>query len=351
MNRDLSLENIEALLSAFNDRLKGVTQPGDLDLLKRDWLSKDGHVKELFKGLRDVAAEDKPVVAQRLNALRERVEQGIAEREAEFKRRAMRRELEGEYIDLSLPHSGGGLGNVHPITVVEERITDILRPFGFESVMGPEIETEYYCFDALNIPKHHPARDMQDTFYTETGHVLRTHTTAVQARMLQNRALFQGKKLPLKVASFGKVYRNENEDASHQAVFHQYELVWVEEGLTLAHLQGLITHILKELYGKRRKVQFSPKFYPYTEPSIGPKIDCSICKGNGCPACGGAGWVTVAGAGMIHRNVLAEFGFDPDEVSGFAFGLGTSRLAAQLFNLPHLRAVYENDLRVLREAI
>jgi phenylalanyl-tRNA synthetase alpha chain len=351
MNRDLSLENIEALLSAFNDHLKGVTQPSDLEVLKRDWLSKDGLVKELFKGLRDISAEDKPTVAARLNGLRERVEGGISEREAEFKHRAMQRQLEGEYIDLSLPHSGGGLGSVHPITVVEERITEILRPFGFESVMGPEIETEYYCFDALNIPKHHPARDMQDTFYTETGHVLRTHTTAVQARMLQNRALFEGKKLPLKVASFGKVYRNENEDASHQAVFHQYELVWVEPGLTLAHLQGLITHILKELYGKRRKVQFSPKFYPYTEPSIGPKIDCSICKGDGCPACGGAGWVTVAGAGMIHRNVLAEFGFDPDEVSGFAFGLGTSRLAAQLFNLPHLRAVYENDLRVLREAI
>lgn len=351
MSNELSQENLTRLAATFEQQLGGVSQPSDVDLLKRDWLAKEGTIKELFKGLRDVPVEDKPAVAALLNELKAKVEGGIEAKEREFKQGALRKQLEGEYLDLSLPEMGGGLGSVHPISIVEERITEILKPFGFESVMGPEVETDYYCFDALNIPKHHPARDMQDTFYTETGHVLRTHTTAVQARMLQNRALFEGKKLPLKVASFGKVYRNENEDASHQAVFHQYELVWVEQGLTLSNLQALITHILKELYGKRRKVQFVPKFYPYTEPSIGPRIDCAICKGAGCPACGGAGWVTVAGAGMIHRNVLAEFGFDPNEVSGFAFGLGTSRLAAQLYNLPHLRAVYENDLRVLREVV
>lgn len=351
MSTELSPEHLQELATSFAGQLQGVKQPGDVDLLKRDWLAKEGIIKELFKGLRDVPADQKPAVAALLNELKSKVESGIEAKEHEFKQRLLQMQLEEEFLDLSLPEMGSGLGSVHPITIVEERISEILRPFGFESVMGPEIETEYYCFDALNIPAHHPARDMQDTFYTETGHVLRTHTTAVQARMLQNRALFEGKKLPLKVASFGKVYRNENEDASHQAVFHQYELVWVEKGLTLSNLQALITHILKELYGKRRKVQFVPKFYPYTEPSIGPRIDCAICKGNGCPACGGAGWVTVAGAGMIHRNVLQEFGFDPHEVSGFAFGLGTSRLAAQLFNLPHLRAVYENDLRVLREVV
>jgi phenylalanyl-tRNA synthetase alpha chain len=351
MSTDLSPDNLTKLTASFEQQLRGVQQQSDIELLKRDWLAKEGIIKELFKGLRDVPADQKPTVAAQLNELKRKVEGEIEAKEHAFKQGALRKQLEEEYLDLSLPEMGGGLGSVHPITIVEERITEILRPFGFESVMGPEIETEYYCFDALNIPAHHPARDMQDTFYTETGHVLRTHTTAVQARMLQNRALFEGKKLPLKVASFGKVYRNENEDASHQAVFHQYELVWVEKGLTLSNLQALITHILKELYGKRRKVQFMPKFYPYTEPSIGPRIDCAICKGAGCPACGGAGWVTVAGAGMIHRNVLAEFGFDPNEVSGFAFGLGTSRLAAQLFNLPHLRAVYENDLRVLREVV
>lgn len=351
MSSDLSQAHLEELRKRFEQQLVAAQAAADIDLLKRDWLSKEGTIKELFKGLRDVPAEEKPRVAAALNDLKSIVESGIEAKELAFRDQALRKQLENEHLDLSLPAMGGGLGTVHPITVVEERITDILRPFGFQSVMGPELETEYYCFDALNIPKHHPARDMQDTFYTETGHVLRTHTTSVQARLLQQRALFEGKKLPIKIASFGKVYRNESEDASHQAMFHQYELVWVDKGLTLANLQGLITHILKELYGKRRKVQFTPRFYPYTEPSIGPRIDCAICRGAGCPSCGGAGWVTVAGAGMIHRNVLTEFGFDPDEVSGFAFGLGTSRLAGQLFELPHLRAVYENDLRILKEIV
>lgn len=351
MSADLSPANLQQLSERFEQQLKGASNPADVDLLKRDWLAKEGIVKELFKGLRDVPADEKPTVAALLNELKNKVEGGLAAKENAFKQAALNKQLEEEYLDLSLPEKSSGLGTVHPISVVEERITEILRPFGFESVMGPEIETDYYCFDSLNIPKHHPARDMQDTFYTETGHVLRTHTTSVQARMLQNRALFHGKKLPLKIASFGRVYRNETEDASHQAMFHQYELVWIEKGLTLAHLTGLITHIIKELYGKRRKVQFVPKFYPYTEPSIGPRIDCSVCRGSGCPSCGGAGWVTIAGAGMVHRNVLTEFGFDPDEVSGFAFGLGTSRLAGQFFNMPHLRAVYENDLRILKELV
>jgi phenylalanyl-tRNA synthetase alpha chain len=351
MGIDLSQASLKELSGRFDQQLAVAQTSADLELLKRDWLSKDGTIKELFKGLRDVPADQKPAVASLLNELKTKVEADIEQRESALREGALKKQLENEYVDFSLPVSSAGLGAVHPLAVVEERITEILRPFGFQSVMGPEIEEEYYCFDSLNIPKHHPARDMQDTFYTDTGHVLRTHTTSVQARLLQQRALFEGKKLPIKVASFGKTYRNEKEDASHQAMFHQYELVWVEKGLTLAHLQGLITHILKELFGKRRKVQFTPRFYPYTEPSIGPRIDCAICRGSGCPTCGNAGWVTVAGAGMIHRNVLQEFGYNPDEVSGFAFGLGTSRLAAQFFNLPHLRAVYENDLRVLKEIV
>ena len=351
MASNLSSDHIAELNQQFAEELEKVYDREALDALRRRWLAKEGIVKELFKGLRSVAAEEKPAVAALLNELKVTVESAVEAKEAQQASQALTKQLQEEFLDLSLPEQGPGLGSIHPITVVEERITEILRPFGFQSVMGPELESEYYCFDSLNIPKHHPARDMQDTFYTTSGHVLRTHTTSVQARMIQARSLFEGKKLPLKIASFGKVYRNETEDASHQAMFHQYELVWVEKGLTLAHLTGLIIHIVKELYGKRRKVQFIPKFYPYTEQSIGPRMDCSICKGGGCQSCGGAGWVTVGGAGMIHRKVLEEFGFDPDEVSGFAFGLGTSRLAGQLCDMPHLRAVYENDLRILKEFV
>jgi phenylalanyl-tRNA synthetase alpha chain len=351
MSTDLSQTRINELSDQFASQLKAVHTPGDLDLIRRDWLGKDGLIKGLFGLLREIPASEKPAIAAALNEFKERVESDVRTREEGFRAAERQKKLQEQFLDLSLPGASTGLGSVHPLTVVEEKITAILRPFGFESIMGPEIEHDYYCFDSLNIPKHHPARDMQDTFYTATGHVLRTHTTSVQTRILQQRQLFENGRLPIKIASFGRAYRNETEDASHQAMFHQYELVWVEEGLTLANLMGLITHIIKELYGRRRKVCFQPKFYPYTEPSIGPKIDCSVCKGDGCSSCGGAGWVTVGGAGMIHRNVLREFGFDPEKVSGFAFGLGTSRLAAQMYNFPHMRSLYENDLRILKEIV
>ena len=339
---ELATTNLDELLNSLGLSLKSVEQPSDLEVLKRDWLGKEGTLKLFFKQLRDVPAETRPAVAAKLNQIKSLLEEFIAKKEGEFSSSARSKALEQELIDSSLPGLAPGLGEIHPVTRIERRFAALLRPFGFRSVPGPEIETEYFCFDALNIPKHHPARDMQDTFFTDTGHVLRTHTTAVQARELKTGAL------PLKVASFGRVYRNETEDASHQAMFHQFELVWIDEGLTLANLLAMIQHILKGLYGKRTKVRFVPKYYPYTEPSLGPQIDCAFCKGAGCALCGGSGWLTVGGAGMVHRNVFTEFKYDLNKVSGIAFGMGSSRLAAQLCNFPHLRAVYDNDLRVLK---
>lgn len=339
---ELSLEALATLDVKLAQTLAGLKTPADLDAFRREWLSKEGVIKSLLRSLKELPAELKPVVAAKLNGLKTHVEEFVEKRTQEFAAAERLAHLQSEFYDLSLPGCCPGLGQVHPLTGVERRIAEILRPFGFRCVQGPEVETEYFCFDALNIPPHHPARDMQDTFYTETGHVMRTHTTSVQSRVLAKG------ELPVKVASFGRVYRNETEDPSHQAMFHQFELVWVEEGLTLAHLLGLINHILKAIYGKRRKVRFVPKFYPYTEPSIGAQLDCSLCKSQGCPACGGAGWVTIAGAGMVHRKVLQEFKYDPEKVTGFAFGLGTSRLTAQLAGMPTLKAVYENDLRVFK---
>lgn len=322
--------------------LKKIDSVEQLEELKKEWLSKDGKIKTLFKQLRELSPEKKAEVAAGVNEIRDLLERFVVEKESEFSNKTLLEKMRGEFLDPSLPSRFSGLGRVHPVTRVERRITEILRPFGFVNVLGPEVETEYFCFDSLNIPPHHPARDMQDTFYTETGHLLRTHTTSVQSRSLQKGGS------PLKIASFGKVYRNETEDASHQAMFHQFELVWIEEGLTLANLMGIMSHILKSLYGKRRKVKFVPKFYPYTEPSIGPQINCTLCNGKGCPACGHAGWVTVGGSGMVHRNVLKEFNYDPDKVSGFAFGLGTSRLAGQMYDVPKLKQLYDNDLRILK---
>ena len=313
----------------------------DFMALKVSWLGKEGVIKELFKQLRDIPADEKPTVAAALNQFKEKTEALFEHKEKSFEEKTLLEKLKNEFLDPTLPSKSTHLGRIHPITSVERLIADILAPFGFKNVLGPEVETDYFCFDSLNIPPHHPARDLQDTFYTDTGEVLRTHTTSVQARTLKEGGL------PIKVASFGKVYRNETEDASHQAMFHQFELVWIEPGLTLSNLLALISHILKSVYGKKRKVGFVPKFYPYTEPSIGAQIQCSLCHGQGCPACGGSGWVTIGGAGMVHRNVLTEFGYNPDEVSGFAFGLGTSRLAGQLYDIPKLKTLYDNDLRIL----
>lgn len=328
-----------ALQSELAAALQAVSNRAELDEQRRIWLSKDGRIKSLFNELRSVPNEEKPKVAAGLNLLKVQADEFFSAAEARLSDSVLKTSISSEWFDPSIPGYRLGVGGRHPISEVEQKIVAILKPFGFENVYGPEIETEYFCFDALNIPPHHPARDMQDTFYTKDGWVLRTHTTSVQARTLQKG------KLPVKVASFGRVYRNEAEDASHQAMFHQFELIWVEPGLTLANLMGLIEQILRGLYGQKRKIRFVPKFYPYTEPSIGPQIDCSMCQGEGCGLCGHSGWVTVAGAGMIHRKVLLEFGYDPTKVSGFAFGLGTGRLACQAAGLRDGRLLYDSDLR------
>ena len=338
----LNETDFNKLINELTSTIEAASSVEQLTPLKILWTGKDGHIKEFFKQLRDIPAENKASVASGLNQFKDKVEELFKTKEQQLAAKTLSAKLSSVFLDGSLPGKDVGLGSLHPITLVERRITEILRPFGFVNVLGPEVETEYFCFDSLNIPKHHPARDLQDTFYTEDGFVLRTHTTSVQARTLKEGGL------PVKVASFGKVFRNETEDASHQAIFHQFELVWIEQGLTLSNLMALITHILKSLYGQRRKVRFVPKFYPYTEPSIGPQIQCSLCDGKGCPACGGSGWVTIGGAGMIHRNVLNEFNYDSNTLSGFAFGLGTSRLAGQMYDIPKLKQLYDNDLRILR---
>ncbi|MCB0310303.1 MAG: hypothetical protein KDD42_03655, partial [Bdellovibrionales bacterium] len=215
-NPVIDLENLRLELERA---MSAASSVADLEIVKRDWLSKDGVLKRLFKDLRDLSPEDKPKTAAGLNQLRDILESFLREKAEQFAVAESEQAMQAEFLDLSLPASYSGYGSVHPVTKVERQIAQILRPFGFENVLGPEIETEYYCFDALNIPPHHPARDMQDTFYVDTGHVLRTHTTSVQARELQKG------KIPVKVASFGRVYRNETEDASHQAMFHQFELV------------------------------------------------------------------------------------------------------------------------------
>lgn len=342
---DITSFNLDDFLTKVRTDFAAVSNDSELDETRRSYLGKDGTIKLLLKQLKQVPPESKATVAAGLNEAKKVAEELTEATKGELASRSLQAALSGTFIDLSLPETGAGFGGVHPIRLLERKIDALLAPFGFRIVEGPEVETNYYCFDALNIPEHHPARDMQDTFYTENGHVLRTHTTSVQARELERSSKEKNGGLPVKIISRGRVYRNETEDTSHQSMFHQYELVWVEAGLRLSDLMGILSYLLKGLYGKNRKVRFVPKFYPYTEPSLGAQINCTICNAKGCGSCGGSGWVTILGSGMIHENVLREFGYDPHAVSGIAFGLGTARLAAQFYGADHLKMLYDNDLR------
>lgn len=332
---------IESLKNSYPVELSKVISPNQLQEFKSKYLGKASLIKDLLSQVGKLPKEDRTEFATVVNSIKNELELEIKNKELELQEKILNDKLKESFFDFSLPGKGAGVGREHPITSVEQGILKLLKPLGFKVVYGPEVETEYYCFDSLNIPPHHPARDMQDTFYTTTGHVLRTHTTSVQARVLEKR------ELPVKVVSMGRVYRNETEDASHTAMFHQFELVWLEKGLRLIDLTSLIDYLIKGIYGTKQQVRYVPKFYPYTEPSIGVQIDCGICGGSGCSFCGGCGWSTIAGAGMVHSKVLKGFGYNPENVQGLAFGIGSGRLAAQQFKIPRSKMMYDGDLRVL----
>lgn len=336
----MSRPDPEALLQAFRDDLQAAASPADLDEVKRKHTGKKSAVKAALKQLREVPPEERRSVAASLNALQSQIESELAQAAEGVLARARDARLQAEWVDLSLPGVAPRRGARHPLTEVERHAVQVLRQLGFDVVQGPEVEHPFYNFDALNIPEHHPARDMQDTFWVDGGWLLRSHTTTVQARVLEQRPT-----PPVRVASLGRVYRNEAVDATHTAMFHQLEGIWVEEGLTFAHLKGTLQVIAEALYGDR-PIRFKPKFYPYTEPSVGVDLQCARCAGAGCEACHGAGWVTILGAGMVHPKVFLEFGYDPDRVSGIAFGFGTTRMAAQRAGVVKSRSLYEQDVRI-----
>ena len=342
MSRPTTGPDPAALLSAFRADLAQAGDPSALDEVRRVHTGKKSAVKAALKQLRDVPPEQRKEVAGAINAARKTMEEELASAAESVLARARAAKLDAEWADLSLPGVAPRRGARHPLTQVERHATSVMRQLGFSVVAGPEVEHPYYNFDALNIPEHHPARDMQDTFWVDGGWLLRSHTTTVQARVLQQRPT-----PPVRVASLGRVYRNEAVDATHTAMFHQMEGIWVDRGLTFAHLKGTLAVIARALYGDQ-PIRFKPKFYPYTEPSVGVDLQCSVCQGAGCEACHGAGWVTILGSGMIHPKVFLEFGYDPDEVSGIAFGFGTSRMAAQRAGVVKSRTLYEQDIRVHR---
>jgi len=337
--------DFEQLRIDFASALASATNSQELFQLQKSYTGKKSPVKKALGNLKSVPAEERKAVAQQLNELKKEFEEQLSEATEEMARLEMEAKLSQEWMDMSMPGVFPQQGGRHPVTEVERRCLDVLRQLGFEWVDGPEIEDAFHNFDALNIPKHHPARDMQDTFWVTGGQLLRSHTTTVQARVLETQ-----KELPIRVASMGRVYRNEAVDATHLAMFHQLEGIWIDEGLTFADLKGILAFIAQALYGDH-PIRFKPKFYPYTEPSVGVDMQCASCKGEGCSACHGAGWVTILGAGMVHPKVFETFGFDPNKVSGIAFGLGTTRMAAQRVNAPAVKPLYDQDMPLLQAMI
>ncbi len=335
--------NVDDLIEAFRTDLAAAADPAAVDEVRRKHTGKKSPVKAAFKDLRTVDAAQRPTVAAALNQAQKTIEAELKAATEHIAASALAKQLDAEWMDLSMPGLAEQRGQRHPLTEVENRCMDVLRRLGFSLVEGPEIDSAYYNFDALNIPEHHPARDMQDTFWVTGGLLLRSHTTTVQARVLQSQP-----QLPIRIACPGRVYRNEAVDATHLAMFHQLEGLWIDKGLTFAHLKGVLAFIVRELYGDGR-LRFKPKFYPYTEPSVGVDLACALCDAVGCDACHGAGWVTILGAGMVHPKVFREFGYDPGEVSGIAFGLGTTRMAAQWAGVSKVKSLYDQELGVLHD--
>lgn len=336
-------EKIDSILAeARNALLKADTMQKLQDVRVR-YLGKKGSVTALMKGIGEASPEQRAEVGKLVNTARSEIENAIETALSEIKNSEKLRKLKEEKVDVTLPGTGGRIGSLHPLTIVYHEIRDIFLRMGFDVFEGPEVESDLYNFEMLNIPKNHPSRDMQDTFYVSEDIVLRTHTSPVQIRTMLKT------KPPIRMICPGRVYRCDDVDATHSPVFNQVEGLVVDKHITLANLKGTINAFLKEFYGENTKTKFRPGFFPFTEPSAEVDATCSLCGGKGCPACKGAGMIEVLGCGMVNPVVLRNCGIDPEIYSGFAFGLGLDRLTNIKYGITDIRLLYENDVRFLNQ--
>ena len=334
------IEIINKLRQDFDSRLNSAADPKQLEQIRIDFLGKKGKLPGLMKELRNASPEEKPQLGKDINLLKQHVENKINSTGACLGTKSSKKS--DETFDTTLPGRKELTGTLHPITQVMEEITSIFFGLGFQVEEGPEIETDYYNFEALNIPKDHPARDMQDTFYIEDETVLRTHTSPVQIHTMENR------EPPLRIIAPGKVYRCDS-DVSHTPMFHQIEGLMVDEGVSFSHLKGIMNIFLQEVFGKDTKIRFRPSFFPFTCPSAEVDIQCVMCSGKGCRVCSQTGWLEILGAGMVDPAVFKSVGYDSEKWTGFAFGLGIERIAMLKFGINDIRLFFENDLRFLKQ--
>lgn len=336
---------MDALLSlrqAFLAELNTVSESVELQQLKVKYTGRKGLVTAQMKALSSIPPEQKPAFGKAVNELRDFVELTLDQKETYFRDEDKKKRLLAEKIDITLPGSPCLFGKTHPLNKVQDEIKDIFVSLGFCIHEGPEIELDYYNFEALNIPKHHPARDMQDTFYVSDEVVLRTHTSPVQVRVMEKN------KPPLKIIAPGKVYRCDS-DISHTPMFHQVEGLMVDMDISFCDLKGVLELFIRSFFGGNTPVRFRPSYFPFTEPSAEVDIGCIFCEGKGCRVCKTTGWLEVMGCGMVNPRVFEMSGYDPDEFTGFAFGMGVERLTMLKYAIDDIRLFYENDLRFLRQ--
>ena len=336
-------EKLEALRSEAMNDIAAVQDEQTLDAWRVKYLGKKGALTEILRGMGALPAEERPKMGQLVNEVRAAFEQAFAENSDNMKNAAKNARLAAETVDVTMPGKTNKGGSLHPLNQTLADMIDIFQSMGFDVVDGPEIETDHYNFEALNVPADHPARDMQDTFYLADNLLLRTQTSAAQIRTMETR------KPPIRIICPGRVYRADEVDATHSPVFHQVEGLVVDKGITMCDLKGVLEQFAHEIYGKDTKVRFRPSFFPFTEPSVEVDVSCPECGGKGCRVCKGEGWIEILGAGMVHPRVLSGCGIDPEEYSGFAFGIGLDRLTTTRYKISDIRLLFENDLRFLQQ--
>ena len=336
-------EKLQGILQAAREQLAAAADARALDEARVKFLGKKGELTALLKGMKDVAAEERPVVGQMINDVRAEIESIIDKRREAIAAAALAQKLEAETIDVTLPGEEVVIGKEHPLNIVLDELKEIFIGLGFSIAEGPEVELDHYNFEALNIPKDHPARDTQDTFYITENVLLRTQTSPMQIRTMEKQAP------PIRIICPGRVYRSDAVDATHSPIFHQIEGLVVDKNITFSDLKGTLEMFIKKLYGPDTRVRFRPHHFPYTEPSAEMDMSCFKCGGKGCSLCKGEGWIEILGCGMVHPKVLENCGIDPEVYSGFAFGVGLERIVMMRYGIEDMRLLYENDLRFLKQ--
>ncbi len=336
-------EKLQEIQKACFEKLGQAQTMDMLNDIRVEFLGKKGALTEVLKSMKDVAPEDRPMVGQMVNETRAAIEAKMDEVKSALAAKQMEQKLAAETIDVTLPAKRMEKGHRHPNNVALESVERFFMGMGYEIVDGPEVEDDYYNFEALNIPANHPAKDEQDTFYITNKLLLRTQTSSVQARIMEKG------KLPLRILSPGRVYRSDEVDATHSPCFHQVEGLVVDDNITFSDLKGTLAEFAKEMFGEETKVKFRPHHFPFTEPSAEMDVSCFKCGGKGCRFCKGSGWIEILGCGMVHPRVLTMSGIDPEKYTGFAFGVGLERIALLKYEIDDLRLLYENDLRFLRQ--